>query len=1151
MIAPTLLVGLGGKGSEVIAKVADLATAEQRKSLSFVAFDTDANELKKIREEYPAVKVVQTSTKLSVGEYLNIDTHARDSWFPVNAILNSKTLTEGAGQVRAISRLAFDTALRAGKLEPLHEAIQELYRLETDAPEQALRIIIVSSLAGGTGSGLILPVALYIRNYLATRFRQSANIARGFFLLPEIFDMVIPGQAERNNLRSNAYATLRELDAFLMKGDSTLDSKYQESIRMEFPRVGSEGFEEYLIRPFDFCFLYDAKNADGKSLNSFNDYIDHAASCIYAQSIGPMHKRSNSSEDNTIRRLCAEQGRNRYAGAGTSMLIYPKHDVERYLALNWAQENVSELWLMFDKIHRRLVEQNRKRRSRGENIQDIKLAQSYIDTVEQRAKDQDPFSRLIVNACTSYATDGITREAYKWEKYVAALKNKIEAEQSSGQVNLDGQKARVSEKIASLRGGKESWEDFIDTYKEMEKYRRMVDRYNEETSRTIAFNIFESADDEFAADDLPHQLETYLKDSENKMIHPNAIRYFLYKALDLIVAEYGMIVSRNSTLKKNFESFVKNFDDQSTEDVIETVDDLASRNVAFMSKFGLEGMTGEQEDFQNWYRQYFNQTNEYRVTSIQEIVLAKGIEHIQGLSEAFETFYGSFSDMVTGIERQMVEIVQRYEHTKGKATRYVCASRECLEAMADQMPYTGSFIEIDHGLAERIYKSVFRYSKLTKMPGQSYFKDLFNQGIIGYYGDSLMKAYGTRIDVNILDALEEEARLEAKLSDSESIELYVRRAIQEGWNLSCPFIEKPLGEEREPLYASTYHPKIDPGDGSRRSQLLDVEVKDRGGTADSNISRNMILFYQSFYGLRANDLSKFAPPEVSLTSTRDGGEYFKAYFELIENIHPEAHKSRAITPHIDRWWHIVTKMPDLDEGNQELQERNIFAAFFWSLADQLIELDDDESKNPVYWLIGANELGFVDGSDTLYVSNGTPCDHLYEVLDAISIYPELVTRILSYIDFRTRDDLDAGINIEKGLLHQALDEFRVKEYPLGDDNQVRSIFDLPMLMRRSVKSDVYNENYLSRILEASLEEIYKYLSHFYPAKELPNVYVGIIKEQFERFLVGIELERDDQRNPYRDRLFNKICRTVVLAVEKQGLREEVEKLEARIKNLTS
>lgn len=98
-----------------------------------------------------------------------------DTWFPVNAILNSKTLTEGAGQVRAISRLAFDTAIRAGKLEQLHEAIQDLYKVEEGQSEQALRVIIVSSLAGGTGSGLILPVALYIKNYLATQFRQECQ----------------------------------------------------------------------------------------------------------------------------------------------------------------------------------------------------------------------------------------------------------------------------------------------------------------------------------------------------------------------------------------------------------------------------------------------------------------------------------------------------------------------------------------------------------------------------------------------------------------------------------------------------------------------------------------------------------------------------------------------------------------------------------------------------------------------------------------------------------------------------------------------------------------------------------------------------------------------------------------------------------------
>ena len=40
--------------------------------------------------------MVQTSTKQTVGEYLDKDTYARDNWFPVNKILNRKTLSEGA-----------------------------------------------------------------------------------------------------------------------------------------------------------------------------------------------------------------------------------------------------------------------------------------------------------------------------------------------------------------------------------------------------------------------------------------------------------------------------------------------------------------------------------------------------------------------------------------------------------------------------------------------------------------------------------------------------------------------------------------------------------------------------------------------------------------------------------------------------------------------------------------------------------------------------------------------------------------------------------------------------------------------------------------------------------------------------------------------
>ena len=144
-IAPTLILGLGGTGSKIVERVAEKvkeSNSAQSDRIAFVAFDTDVNDLGRIRQQSPAIYTVQTSTRNTVGEYLNVNTNARDNWFPVNEMLNRKTLTEGAAQVRAISRLAFDTTLKAGNLEPLHQAIEELFRIDKDQEEQTLRVII-------------------------------------------------------------------------------------------------------------------------------------------------------------------------------------------------------------------------------------------------------------------------------------------------------------------------------------------------------------------------------------------------------------------------------------------------------------------------------------------------------------------------------------------------------------------------------------------------------------------------------------------------------------------------------------------------------------------------------------------------------------------------------------------------------------------------------------------------------------------------------------------------------------------------------------------------------------------------------------------------------------------------------------------------
>ena len=1162
MIAPTLLVGLGGAGSKVVTRVSKLVSEEQRDHLGFAVFDTDINELRDIQRANPFIKIIQTSTKLSVGEYLNIDTHARDTWFPVNAILNSKTLTEGAGQVRAISRLAFDTAIRAGKMEQLHEAIQDLYKLEEGQAEQALRVIIVSSLAGGTGSGLILPVALYLKNYLATHFRQSANITRGFFILPEVFDLVIPGQAERNSLRSNAYATLRELDAFLMRGDATLPEHYLDSVRIDFPRVSSEGYEEYNVRPYDFCFLFDAQNAEGSKLNSFNQYLDHAANCIYAQSIGPMNKRSNSSEDNTIRRLAAERGRNRYAGAGSSMLIYPVEDVKEYIALNWAKENVSSQWLVFDNVFKALKKRNNEMRAQGLSVIDSDPASSYVNTVESMAKDKDPFARAIVNACATFDADGLSKVSDKWDEYLDALKKKITMDESSGQANLDAQKQQVMISIGEIEGGKDSWEAFQQAYREMEKYRAMIVKRTEDTARTIAYTMFNAPAENVTSDGLSHRLETYLRDGENKFIHPNAVRYFLYKTREGLLEEKRLVEKEISDEEKFFENFAEaHFENEKDEDAEATVENLSDRKTKLLSR--LTGkLSGEQQDLKTAYSNYMVQANKFRVNAVLAKVYDEGITYVSNLSDAYQSFFSTFESRVADIEKRIVEISKRYANSKGTTARYVCANKLCLNYMVDKHPYMGNSITIDSALAEDIYNQVRKYSLLLTKPANSgYFNELFENGILGFYKTSVMRTYSSSVDMDIITALETEAMIELEEEvkaaaarnrvfeyDNATINAYVEKAIRNSRALSCPFIEKPLGMEKQPIYACAYNPCLITGDESPRSQLIERELANAGGVADDDIGKNMILFYQSLYGLRANELSKFAPPEKSLTSTRDGGEYYKAYFELISNVHPEAHRSKAITPHIDRWWHVVTKMPDLDEGNQAEQEQQIFAAFFWGLLGNYVDLYDVGADQRHYRL-NVDELNMDESAGTLVVSNGTPCDRLYEVLDAFSIYPELVQKVLARVETLTNDDVDRAVPVEEGILMVNLKTFRIREFPLGEDNRVRSIFDIPGLMAKSTRSDDFNEESVLNILRAELSEIRKYLLRFCTKKELPDVMGPLMTQQFGLFMDAMKLEAARNPKVFSDYLFTRTCSLIAKAYEDLGLIREAKELHATAREL--
>lgn len=386
-IAPTLLVGVGGKGSNIVERIMQKMRGDNSKRIQCVVLDTDANDLAAIERRNPGLYTIQTSPNMTVAECLKSNEHARDKWFPRNHILESKALTEGAGQVRAISRLALEQSIVTGKMQPLHDAISRLQLLGTDKFQQGVRVVITGTIAGGTGSGLFLPLGLYLKNYLKTECNVKGVNIRGFFLLPDILaNTVLKGNTDQQqNMRANAYAALRELDAFVARGDGEDLSQYP-AVEFDIPRAGSDEREVYPpILPYDHSFLMDYMNADGKTLTGLDDYLQYAADTIYAFAISPMSQTSNSAEDNEIRRISnvADNGHCRYVGAGTAEICYPLDKVAEYVALQWAQESIGKEWIRIDKENEKRAE---RLKQEGEGFDE---AREYIAKFEAMASEAE------------------------------------------------------------------------------------------------------------------------------------------------------------------------------------------------------------------------------------------------------------------------------------------------------------------------------------------------------------------------------------------------------------------------------------------------------------------------------------------------------------------------------------------------------------------------------------------------------------------------------------------------------------------------------------------------------------------------------------------------------------------------------------------
>lgn len=1027
-MAATLIVGLGGMGQKIVRKIAKMIEQNNISNVALVVMDTDVNDLRETKRDFKNIYTVQTSPRVTVGNALDNNDFARERWFPVNDGLTGKPFTEGAGQVRAVSRLAFDSAIEKGLMADLEAAIESLHAVDGDAMQQELRVMLCGSNNGGTGSGLVLPVAMYIRNLLNTRYQDNSAIIRGYFLQPDtIFDR-ITDEGERLNLSANAYATIREVDAFFRKDYAGEVDKLKHVV-FNAPQPGTVDRVDYPnILPYHFVFLHDGLNCERERLPNHEAYLDQAAQNIYAQALSAVSARSNSSEDNVIRSLAASNGRSRYCGAGSSFVRFPHRDVKRYVGLRWAADNISNEWLEIDNEY-----ETKKRDDHELSRRDF-----YVDTFKGRIEAEVKFYKKIAkHTQTSYEVDGRQNFTYPAEEYQKAVKSHA----------LDVRDSRLTssclEYSRTYNGGeggsnyriKDSEEGIQELIKDEQnassaqatieiqyqtfyeyavRYYRSIQSEVAGASKKLAdadFSVGESQKDPILERTKAWQVESLIRveqDGSRGAMHPGAARYMLYWASQSLENEIEDVSSKLESAKSLADGLINTLGSQEDQEASSGSEKKHRISMPWAKEKIDETTMESMVEYAKKLRNFKSAIDEYRDFTVQKAYLETAKAYVDRMSLAYENYYDQLKSNISSLSSQADAIRGKKEYqldAKGSTIRYVCASMECLDKILHDCPIEGDSASLPLDMCGNIYNKLLRYSQMDKNSSNAErsatLKDIYSETVEDYWVNRVSDPSASTkasaiVDMDIVDAIikegdyldTSESRDEKDLAKYRSA--HIKKVLEQGYKLAAPFIEPPSGFDKLSRHFKTFAYSGVLKDTNYWSYFEEemAQYNPVPIPKSEKYSTRQIMFYRSMYGFQADTLPKFAPEFIG-EEHRPAGQYNKAYWSLVNQLSPNLKENNLITPHIDKYWHLVERLPDLsDDYERDVHAKNVYA-FIFGLVYQKFGADHLATGDNVFYLKSAKNRKRAD----LWVSNGTICDKFYEIYDALKYNPPIVNTL--------------------------------------------------------------------------------------------------------------------------------------------------------------
>lgn len=321
MLHRTLLIGVGGTGVDLLRKF---------KTHYGKYYDKEQRYIQILGIDTTNQRTDRSDPFLENHEFLHLGNPVITSanvmqfrkrnqfrWVPDD--LPAFSVATGAGMRRLVGHVAYfwrgaDIAAR------IERAMHTLYHAEVssefaDVSDGAqTRVFIISSVCGGTGTGMFMDIAFLVNHLFARHNYETVRF--GLLFLPSTFRQLAQS-AQYATLEANGYAALQELNYYMADSFS--------QTRLPSPGDPISGEIPIAPSPFDMCFMLGGTDEIGRQLSSSENLYQRTAEFLFSAVAFPQIQEHIVDYHVTNARLS-------YASFGSFSVPLPKaRYVEKYL----------------------------------------------------------------------------------------------------------------------------------------------------------------------------------------------------------------------------------------------------------------------------------------------------------------------------------------------------------------------------------------------------------------------------------------------------------------------------------------------------------------------------------------------------------------------------------------------------------------------------------------------------------------------------------------------------------------------------------------------------------------------------------------------------------------------------------------------------